>query len=853
MSRDKDQQPDGADPRQKAEARMAQNGDQRGASPDEHDARRLLHQLQVRQIELELQNEELLQARQQLATNLERYADLFDSAPIGFFTLDAQGVIREVNLAGAALLGAARSQVLGRDLDGFLAPDSLAAFGELLERVRAGQAGQSCRVKLAAPIKTPRHLRIEGSPVKTPEAGAAPAGQGHIRLAALDISERHQAELSSRTKTATLTAIFDSAPYVMLLVNRDSRVVDINHAGVSLAAREKPALLGLLGGEIFRCLNSFDAQRCGRGPHCPDCPIRTRVERTFATGEAIYNAEGGLDVLRDGRTEHLDMLISTSLLNTDDGDLVMISIVDISKGKRAENRLRENQAFTKGIIESSADCIKVLDMEGRLAYMSPGGLRLLGIDDIGPYLNQRYETFWRQSDLEAVRAALARGQAGQRGGFQGFCPTVAGEPKWWDVMVNPIFAADGAVEKLLVVSRDITERKLAAEEHAKMEAQLHQAQKMEAIGTLAGGIAHDFNNILAVIMGFAEMARDDAKTGQAKPADMEEIIKAAGRARDLVRHILAFSRKSLGSLSPLNLNRTVEGVVQMLARMMPKEINIELDLSPALADIQADASQLDQVLMNLATNARDAMPDGGDLIIRTRNEILDEAFCRQYLEVLPGSYVLLKVADTGHGMDQRTLRHMYDPFFTTKGVGKGTGLGLSSIHGMVKSHGGYIFCQSSPDQGTTFDIYLPALKKGGAQIRPEGEPLTEAPGGDRAILLVDDEPALRDMGARVLRSAGYRVVAAISGEEALDIYRTGGQRPDLIILDLGMPGMGGIKFLDAVLKINPQVKVIIASGYDAQAQVKDALAAGAAGFVAKPFRKAELLGKIREVLNQAAT
>jgi CheY-like chemotaxis protein len=255
-----------------------------------------------------------------------------------------------------------------------------------------------------------------------------------------------------------------------------------------------------------------------------------------------------------------------------------------------------------------------------------------------------------------------------------------------------------------------------------------------------------------------------------------------------------------------------------------------------------------QVLMNLATNARDAMPEGGRMTFATSAVVLGEEFCRQYAEVTPGDYIRLKVSDSGQGMDQHTLEHMYDPFFTTKAVGKGTGLGLSTIHGIVKSHGGHIFCSSAPGRGTSFDIYLPALAQNLADPAGEGETGPQESGAGRRILLVDDEESLRTLGTRALQTADYEVVAVSSGEEALQAYRQGPPWPDVVVLDLGMPGMGGVRCLKAMLEINPRAKVLVASGYAADAQVKDALAAGAVDYVAKPFQRGELLGKIWQLL-----
>jgi CheY-like chemotaxis protein len=273
-------------------------------------------------------------------------------------------------------------------------------------------------------------------------------------------------------------------------------------------------------------------------------------------------------------------------------------------------------------------------------------------------------------------------------------------------------------------------------------------------------------------------------------------------------------------------------------------------LAPDLELINADPNQMEQVIMNLATNAADAMPDGGQLVIETQNLTLSEEYSRGHLEVRPGRYVLLMVSDTGHGITPQTLEHIFDPFFTTKDVGKGTGLGLSTVYGIVKGHGGHVYCYSEPGLGTTFKVYLSVYQPEAATPPREMNLPKHLLQGKETILLVDDEQALRDLGSHTLAAKGYRVLTASSGEECLDICRAQGSGIDLVLLDLGMPGMGGHKALKAILAINPKAKVVIASGYSANGLVKASLESGAAGFVAKPFRQLDLLATIRSVLDK---
>jgi PAS domain S-box-containing protein len=524
---------------------------------------------------------------------------------------------------------------------------------------------------------------------------------------------------------------------------------------------------------------------------------------------------------------------------------------DISARKRGEQALRASEERLRGIFEQAAVGMSLLSPQGAWLQVNQRLCDILGY----PRQELMRLTFRDithpedlPGDLERIQRMPSTDSGSQSWEKRYFRKD--GQVIWVRLTSTTVRGEDGQVQYFVAVTEDITERKQAAQEKAALESQLRQAQKMEAIGTLAGGIAHDFNNILAAILGFAEMARDDAQAGRVDPADLDQIMRSAQRAKALVQQILVFSRKQEPQLKPLDLNQAVSHAWAILERTLPKMIDIETTLAPELSPILADPTQLEQVLLNLAANARDAMPEGGKLFIETSHAFLDHDYCRQHLEVRPGDHAVLTVSDTGQGMDDHTREHLFEPFFTTKEIGKGTGLGLSSVYGIIKNHGGHLHCYSEPGQGTVFKIYLPVFAERRAQASGQSPlAMEEAPGGNECILLVDDEEALRQYGARTLQFKGYRVLTAASGEEALELYRQQDGKPDLVILDLGMPGMGGHKTLKEMLALNPGVKVIIASGYSAAAQVKDSLEAGATGYVAKPFRRSELLGTVRKVLD----
>ena len=396
---------------------------------------------------------------------------------------------------------------------------------------------------------------------------------------------------------------------------------------------------------------------------------------------------------------------------------------------------------------------------------------------------------------------------------------------------------------------DITSQKQAEEEREKLQAKLAQSQKMDALGTLASGIAHDFNNILAAIMGYSELAHDELPPNSQASRFIAEITRASAKAKHLVRHILTFSRQVVTDMVPLCINQVVDDASLLLERAIPKMIKLDIRLDRGAALVKANHQQMEQVLLNLVSNAADAIEASGVISIATRNVMLHRQQCTVCGEIYSGSFVELSVKDTGAGFDPEYIPRIFDPFFTTKEIGKGTGLGLSTVFGTMTSHGGHIQCHSQPGKGTEFIIHLPEAEP---EVSPAG--LTsylnedQAMPGNETILVVDDEAAVRDIVSQILGRNGYQTILASSGEEALEQYAQSHGKIDAIILDLGMPGMGGKACLPELLKIDPRAKVLIASGY-AQLEVAEEMKRlGASDMVAKPYRSTELLGRLRNLL-----
>jgi len=397
---------------------------------------------------------------------------------------------------------------------------------------------------------------------------------------------------------------------------------------------------------------------------------------------------------------------------------------------------------------------------------------------------------------------------------------------------------------------DITEKKQAEEALRRVEEQLRQAQKMEAVGKLAGGISHDFNNLLTAIMGYCELVYHRLSPSDPSRSEIAEINKAADRAASLTRQLLAFSRQQVLQPKVLNLNSVVVEMEKMLRRLITENIEFTTELAPDLGYVRVDPNQIEQILMNLIVNARDAMPQGGKLTISTANVDLDEAYARRHLTVVPGPYLALSVSDTGVGISEEVKSRLFEPFFTTKERGKGTGLGLSTVYGIVRQSGGDIAVSSKLGAGTTFRILLPRVQDV-PETAPVPAPISQLPGGNETVLVVEDEESLRQMMGLVLREQGYSVLEASNGEEALRVVeKQNANGIDILLTDVLMPRMGGKELADHLRKRWPRAKVLYASGYTENAIDPNGVLEAGVAFLAKPFTLTRLTGKVREVLDR---
>ncbi|MCB2187358.1 MAG: PAS domain S-box protein [Deltaproteobacteria bacterium] len=776
------------------------------------------------------------QAQEALAASEKQQRAILQTAMDGYWLADVGGRLLEVNETYCRMSGYTRRELLALNITDL---DDAHSSTEILARMQNIVANREGRFET-------RHQRKDGSLFDVEvSVQYRPAEAGLLVAFLRDITARKRAEQVEKANLLQQRLAMDMAGLVHWEYNATADLFTFNDQFYALyattAARE--------GGYH---LSSEQYARRFLSPE--DAPlVREEVAEALATNDPNYFRQLEHRIIRADGEERL-IVVRFAVVKDEAGRTIRTygANQDITERRRASQERREKDKRARAVFEQAAVGMSILTPAGEWLEVNQRLCDILGYprDEL---LRLSYRDISHpdhvESDIARVRA-MVQG-AGDHASWEKRYIRADGQVIWVRLTTSLARGEDGRPKYFITVTEDITEAKRAEGERAAMEAQLRQAQKMEAIGTLAGGIAHDFNNILGAILGFAEMVHDDAQAGQVNSRDLEQIMISALRAKELVRQILAFSRKDEPDLKPLSLNQVVRRSLAILQRTLPKMISLEADLADGLPPLLADPTQMEQVLFNLAANGRDAMPEGGRLTFATREVFLDEEYCRQHLEAQPGRYLLLAVADSGVGMDQGTQEHIFEPFFTTKEVGKGTGLGLSSVYGIVKNHGGQIHCYSDVGQGTTIQIYLPVFRQGWrGETRNEDRLPVAGARGQECILLVDDEENLRDIGVRALESKGYKVATAASGEEALALFRRPGRRLDLVIMDLGLPGMGGHKALEAMREIDPGVKVIIASGYAMEGQAAGPPGAGAAGYVAKPFRLAELLITVRNVLDR---
>ncbi len=738
--------------------------------------------------------------------------------------LDKNGVILVANHTVSLHLEKPIEQLIGANISELMAPAVLQEWQDRLRRITATAGGETLHF----------FERIKG---REYEVSLHPllyaAGRlSEVAVFGSDITERRRAEEALQRADRDGKTIFQAIGHPTMVLDPQHRILQVNHAVCRLFGKSEPELIGRRCFELYRfpggkkglneCLLQ---QRLGAG-------IREPVEMEMAAQEGIF-------------------IVSCTPVCDDSGRLQKIIHVatDITERKRTEVTLEEERAFLRQVIDTVPSIISVRDAEGRFElankFLANACLttpeQLIGktIADFNP----------NRKDVCQVTAENAEVIASRKDKFIAEAKVNFPNPavQWVSAYKTPLLDRDGGCTRVLSVALDITERKRAEEKNQKLQQQLNNMQKLEAVGALAGGIAHDFNNILMGLQGHISMLLYDLNLDHPHRMKLENMESYIKRGADLTRQLLGFARGGKYDVKPTDMNELLGKSAELFGRTR-KEIFVYRNFAEGLWTVDVDQGQMDQVLLNLFINASQAMPGGGNLDLRTENIDFAESDVKP-IGVGNGRYVKISVTDDGMGMDQKTLERVFEPFFTTKPKGIGSGLGLASAYGIVKNHGGGIHLYSTPGKGTTVQIHLPASEEKPSVVG-EHEKEEEILTGHETILVVDDEEINVAVMVEMLEMLHYRVLPAGSGQEAVAIYMEKGKEIDLVILDMIMPGIGGGRTFDILREIDPAVDVILASGYSADSGARTIIDRGCRGFIQKPFQLQELSRKIREVLDQ---
>jgi PAS domain S-box-containing protein len=609
-------------------------------------------------------------------------------------------------------------------------------------------------------------------------------------------------------------ALFDEHGDALLLVDPDTdAVLAANRTAARLTGLPAEELVGRAAGELL----------AGDADADPADGLRAAAAHTV-----LFHGHGGYR-LRTAGGGWRPVTVTVGRLHLRPKPLALYTVRDdadrraaLDRAREAEAVVRREHALLDALFDALPDVVCVKDRGLRFRAGNPAFERLAGrpmADLVGRSCREVFPAAWADRLRAAEGDVLATGRPVRA---EEWVEYPDGRPALFDVFVCPLPGEDGGV---VVVGRDVTDRR-------RLEDQLRHAQKMDAVGQLAGGVAHDFNNLLTVILGNLELARAECR-GRKVDDLLRGTERAAARAADLTGQLLGFARRQPMRFQPVGLGEMVRETAALLRRTIDPRVRIDTRADAAGA-VWADPGQVNQVLMNLCLNARDAMPDGGTLTVEVDRPA-------------GGRYVRLSVSDTGRGMPAEVQARIFEPFFTTKGTGQGTGLGLAVVFGIVDAHGGRIECASRPGAGTRFDVYLPAYDGPAATVTdPTPEPVASPAGRGERVLVVDDEPMIRELAAAVLEPLGYRVTLAADGAEGVGQFRAAGGRFDLVILDLTMPTLSGRETLEALLAIDPGVRVLLASGYSAD---REAMAGRVTGFLDKPYSPGDLARAVRRALD----
>ncbi|MFZ2447642.1 MAG: PAS domain S-box protein [Syntrophobacteraceae bacterium] len=763
-----------------------------------------------------VKEKEIAEAR--LKESEENYRTIFENTGTALAISDEHGDILLANREFEILSGYSQQELSEKmNWQGFLGLDAVDKIRDLPWDARSLQGSNEFEFKNKAGQTRLTEIRVNAFP-----------NSSQYIVSLSDITERKRAEQAVRASEEKFSTVFYSNPAIMCISTLARGVYsDVNETFCRFTGYAREELIGKSALDLGLWVDPSERERMlgtlDRSHIVRDQALRWRKK----TGEILNG------------------ILFTDILSDDGEPRLMSTIIDVSELQETRVALSSSEAKYRELVQNANSMILKFDTRGRITFINEYAQQFFGFaeDDIlgrsaiGTIVPET-ETGGR--DLKEMMADLFKNHDNYPSSEnENICRD--GKRVWVSWTNKAILDKDGALTGLLCIGGDITEKK-------NLEQQYRHALKMEAVGRLAGGVAHDFNNILGIIIGFCDLAALGSEKEEIL-GNIGEIKQAASRAATLVRQLLAFSRKQVVSPRILNLNTILKDIDKILRRTIGEDVAVATILSPDIYTVKVDPAQAEQVMLNLAINARDAMPEGGKLTIETANVYLDDAYCLRHADVAPGKYVMLAMSDTGTGISDEVKSRIFEPFFTTKGVGKGTGLGLASVYGMVKQSGGHIWWYSEVGRGTTFKIYLPAS----AETEEEVDNVTGQPahcGGSETILVVEDDAKLRKVIRMTLKAVGYRVLEAQDGEEAFGIVSSCEGPIHLIITDVIMPKMTGRQLEMSVKDSKPEIKFLFMSGYTANAIVHHGVLDDGIAFLPKPFSTRELAARVRTELDR---
>jgi two-component system cell cycle sensor histidine kinase/response regulator CckA len=748
----------------------------------------------------------------------ERYRLLFESNPHPMWVYDLETLrFLTVNEAAIHHYGYTREEFLSLSIADIRPQEDVPLLLEQVSTI-SGKLNKS---------GVWRHQRKDGSliDVEVVSHELIFAGRRAELVLAHDITERKRAEEELKKSEERCRDLVENAHDIIYSYDLEGNFTSINRAGERILGYTREEALTMNRAQII-------------APEYLEKSRRMIARKLAGAEDSVYELEA---ITKEGRRVVLE--VNTQLVYQAGVPVGVQGIArDITERKRFEEALRREKEYTGHVMSAAPTLIVGIAPDGTTTFVNPAITRVTGYKPEEIVGQNWWHIHYPGEEYGQVERLLEEFEQGRPVANYEMTLTTKGGGKR-TVSWNSVNRLDerGEIIEIIGIGADVTE-------HRELEDQLRQSQKLEAVGQLAGGIAHDFNNILTVINGYADLLLRGIGQDETKRFKVEEIRKAGERAASLTRQLLAFSRKQVLQPKVLQLNTIVADVDKMLRRLIGEDINLLTLSEPTLGQIKADPGQIEQVLLNLAVNARDAMPQGGKLTIETDNVYLDNLYARKHVSIQPGRYVMLAVSDTGCGMNAETQARMFDPFFTTKEQGKGTGLGLSTVYGIVKQSGGNIWVYSEVGKGTTFKIYLPRVDEAVESEEARDLP-AELSQGRETVLLAEDEDQVRRITRMVLEINGYRVLEARSGDEALSIYKQHQGEIDLLMTDVVMPQMSGRELAQSLERLHPGIKVLYMSGYTDDAIVRHGLLDQEIVFLQKPFTPEGLTRKVREVLD----